>query len=112
MVLIAATVEDNRRAGFLFPANVVRLGYTTNALTYGPNNFFSRKVPIFWGGNVETRRGLGMFVNAGARDRLLKGERERFFAEEWPRIAATIERLGITPDELTRAAAAPKRKER
>jgi GntR family transcriptional regulator len=61
---------------------------------------------------VETRRGLGMFVNAGARNRLLKGERERFMAEEWPRIAATIERLGITPDELTRAAAAPKRKER
>ena len=61
---------------------------------------------------VETRRGLGMFVNAGARNRLLKGEQERFMAEEWPRIAATIERLGITPDELTRAAAAPKRKER
>src|SRR5213075_556244 len=44
---------------------------------------------------VETRRGLGMFVNAGARTLLLKGERERFMAEEWPRIAATIERLGI-----------------
>jgi GntR family transcriptional regulator len=57
---------------------------------------------------VETRRGLGMFVNAGARDRLLKGEREKFLAEEWPRIAATIERLGITPEELTRAAAALK----
>src|SRR6185503_4483875 len=43
---------------------------------------------------VETRRGLGMFVNAGARNRLLKGEREKFLAEEWPRVAATIERLG------------------
>jgi DNA-binding transcriptional regulator YhcF (GntR family) len=61
---------------------------------------------------VETRRGLGMFVNAGARNRLLKGEREKFLAEEWPRVAAAIERLGITPEELTRAAAAPKRKER
>jgi len=61
---------------------------------------------------VATRRGLGMFVNAGARNRLLKAERERFLAEEWPRIAATIERLGITPEELTRAAAALKRKER
>jgi hypothetical protein len=56
--LPAATVEDNRRSGFVFPTNVVRLGYTTNVLTYGPNNFFSRKVPIFWGGNVETRRGI------------------------------------------------------
>src|SRR5436190_19348946 len=53
---------------------------------------------------VETRRGLGMFVNAGARDLLVKGERRKFLAEEWPRIAASIERLGITPKELLRAA--------
>ena len=56
--LPAATVEDNRRAGFAFPTSVVRLGYTTNLLTYGLNTFFSRKVPIFWNGNVETRRGF------------------------------------------------------
>ena len=55
---------------------------------------------------VETRRGLGMFVNAGARDLLLKGERRKFLTEEWPRIAETIERLGITPKELLKAAAA------
>src|SRR6478672_674159 len=61
---------------------------------------------------VETRRGLGMFVNAGARNRLLKGEREKFLVEQWPAIAATIERLGFTPEELTRAAAASQRKER
>ena len=53
---------------------------------------------------VETRRGLGMFVNAGARSLLLKGEREKFLAEEWPRIAATVERLGLTQKELDAAA--------
>ena len=53
---------------------------------------------------VETKRGLGMFVNAGARNLLLKGERKKFLAEEWPRIAATIERLGLTPKELMAAA--------
>jgi GntR family transcriptional regulator len=53
---------------------------------------------------VETRRGLGMFVNAGARDLLLKAERRKFLKEEWPRIAATIERLGLTPEELLDAA--------
>ncbi len=41
-----------------------------------------------------SKRGLGMFVKAGARDLLLKGEREKFLAEQWPRVAATIERLG------------------
>jgi hypothetical protein len=56
--LPAATVEDNRRAGFTFPRSVARLAYTTNALSYGVNTFFSRKVPIFWNGNVETRRGI------------------------------------------------------
>ncbi len=54
---------------------------------------------------VETRRGLGMFVNAGARNLLLKGERRKFLVEEWPRVAATIRRLGLTPKELLRAAA-------
>src|SRR5437667_145854 len=46
---------------------------------------------------VETRRGLGMFVKAGARDLLLQGEREKFLAEQWPRVYATIQRLGLTP---------------
>src|SRR5439155_22886773 len=41
-------------------------------------------------GLVETRRGRGMFINAGARELLLKGEREKFLADEWPRISATI----------------------
>ena len=56
---------------------------------------------------VETRRGLGMFVNEGARDVLLQGERQRFLDEEWPAIRATIRRLGLTAEELLRAEAAP-----
>jgi GntR family transcriptional regulator len=52
---------------------------------------------------VEKRRGLGMFVKAGARDLLLKGERQKFLAEEWPRVAATIQRLGLTQQELDAA---------
>ncbi len=37
-----------------------------------------------------------MFVNAGARELLLQGERQKFLAEEWPRVHATIQRLGLT----------------
>ncbi|MEO7181311.1 MAG: GntR family transcriptional regulator [Gemmatimonadaceae bacterium] len=51
-------------------------------------------------GLVETRRGLGMFINAGARAVLLKTERQRFLDEEWPRIRATMLRLGLTADDL------------
>jgi hypothetical protein len=36
---------------------------------------------------------------------LLRGERQKFLAEEWPRVAATIQRLGLTPEELLGAAA-------
>jgi GntR family transcriptional regulator len=51
-------------------------------------------------GLVETRRGLGMFVKAGARNLLLESERQKFLAEEWPRVASTIQRLGLKPEEL------------
>ena len=55
---------------------------------------------------VEKKRGLGMFVKPGARDLLLKGERQKFLSEQWPGIAKTIQRLGLTPKELMDAAAA------
>ena len=57
---------------------------------------------------VEKRRGLGMFVRAGARDLLLRGERQKFLAEQWPRIHATIQRLGLTPEDLLEAAGEPR----
>lgn len=53
---------------------------------------------------IESRRGLGMFINAGARDLLLQTERKKFLAEEWPRVSATIQRLALTPEELLNAA--------
>ena len=55
---------------------------------------------------VEKKRGLGMFVKPGARELLLKGERQKFLTEQWPGIARTIERLGLTQKELMEAAAA------
>ncbi len=61
---------------------------------------------------VEMRRGLGMFVKAGARDLLFKGEREKFLNEEWPRVAEKIQRLGLTQKELDAAAKSKARKEK
>jgi len=60
---------------------------------------------------VEKRRGLGMFVTSGARHRLLEGERQKFLAEEWPRIHATIERLGLKPEELLNGKSPKSKKE-
>ncbi len=49
---------------------------------------------------VEKRRGLGMYVKDGARNLLLKGERQKFLTDEWPRVQATIQRLGLEAEEL------------
>ena len=49
---------------------------------------------------VEKRRGIGMFVNVGAREMLLQGEPQRFLTEQWPEIHATILRLGLEQDLL------------
>ncbi len=46
-----------------------------------------------------------MFINAGARNLLLQGERQKFLGEEWPRVYATIQRLGLKAEELLIAAA-------
>jgi GntR family transcriptional regulator len=51
-------------------------------------------------GLVEARRGLGMFINAGARDLLIEAEREKFLREEWPRVSAIIQRLGLSAEEM------------
>lgn len=54
-------------------------------------------------GLVEKKRGRGMFVNEGARTKLLKAERQRFLDKEWPKVLATIDRLGLNESELLRS---------
>jgi GntR family transcriptional regulator len=51
-------------------------------------------------GLVEKKRGRGMFVTDGARVQLLKDERRRFIDKEWPLVSATIERLGLSAEDL------------
>ncbi len=54
-------------------------------------------------GLVEKRRGLGMFVIEGAREKLLEAERAKFIEEEWPRVLETIRRLGFEPEDLLKS---------
>jgi GntR family transcriptional regulator len=53
---------------------------------------------------VEKRRGLGMYVTDGAREALLKSERERFLREEWPALHARLARLGLSLEQLLASA--------
>src|SRR5579859_1698596 len=56
---------------------------------------------------VEKRRGLGMFVSMGARNALMKDERQRFLEGEWPKVYATIQRLGLSTADLLRNGVGP-----
>jgi GntR family transcriptional regulator len=51
-------------------------------------------------GALEKRRGLGMFVKAGARETLRMQARAEFLQKEWPLLAARLSRLNIELSEL------------
>jgi len=51
-------------------------------------------------GVLEKRRGIGMFVAPGARERLLDGRRRRFTERYVEPMLAEASRLGIDPDAL------------
>ena len=51
-------------------------------------------------GAVESRRGMGMYVADGGREKLLAHERQKFLSEEWPRVVARIGALGLEIEQL------------
>ena len=51
-------------------------------------------------GLVEKRRGLGMFVREGARQKLTESERQKFLNEEWPAMINRIQQLGLDISKL------------
>ncbi len=54
-------------------------------------------------GLVEKRRGMGMYVIAGAVKQLAGDEKQKFVKEEWPAICKKIERLGLSAESLLQA---------
>lgn len=54
-------------------------------------------------GLVEKRRGMGMFVLPGARERLLEREREKFLTQELPELVQRSLQLGIDESALVDA---------
>ena len=94
--VVAMILDGVLREGDLLPSvRTVAADYRVNPLTVlkGYQELVDEEL-------VEKRRGLGMFIKEGARKLLLAGERQKFLAQEWPRIQETIVRLGLTPQEL------------
>jgi GntR family transcriptional regulator len=56
---------------------------------------------------VEKRRGRGMYVSAGAAAALRTDERRRFLDSDWPKVRATIARLGLSVEQLLQEPSSP-----
>jgi hypothetical protein len=52
--------ESNIKRGYYFARQIIQVGYTTNAMGYGVNNLFSKKIPIFWGGAAQVKQGFSL----------------------------------------------------
>jgi len=47
--------------GYIHPKHMLQIGYSSNVLGYGVNNFVSSdKFPIFWGGEAEVYQGVSL----------------------------------------------------
>ena len=68
--------------------------------TLNPLTVLKRYQQLVDEGLVEKRRGRGMFVTPGARVSLMRDERQKFLATEWPRVQRPIERLGLDASDL------------
>ena len=53
---------------------------------------------------VEKRRGLGMFIRTGARQKLMESERQKFLTDEWPAMVIRIQQLGLDSNKLLQSA--------
>ena len=51
-------------------------------------------------GIIYQRRGMGYFVTAGARDRIMQQRKEEFFKTTCPQLKKDLELLGITIEEF------------
>jgi GntR family transcriptional regulator len=57
-------------------------------------------------GLIVVKRGVGMFVAAGASTKLRHAEREDFLSNRWPAISEQIRRLGLDLEDLMERASA------
>jgi len=51
-------------------------------------------------GWIETRQGVGNFICAGAREKIIEFGRKQFLGEEWPVLRQRLKRLRIAALDL------------
>jgi Lipid A 3-O-deacylase (PagL) len=54
-------VDRNTNSGFIFPKQMIQVGYSTNAFGYGVNDFVSKgTIPVFWAGAAQVEKGFSL----------------------------------------------------
>jgi GntR family transcriptional regulator len=98
---IADQVRDDVVSGALAEEEQV-MSTTQYATTYRINPATAAKAfaQLVDEGVVYKRRGVGIFVSPGARDRLLARRRERFFADVVEPVAAEARMLGVPLEDV------------
>src|ERR1700733_5401467 len=102
--IVAMILEEALREGDPLPSvRSVAAEFRLNPLTVlkGYQRLVDEKL-------VEKRRGLGMFVSTRARKARMKGEREWFLTEVWPKGFASMHRLGRPPEDLAQKGSPPR----
>lgn len=76
--LPAGQVDTDSVTGPVWPKNIVQVGYVTDALGYGANDFVSKgAVPVFWTGSVQVANGVSVNYQRNVF------HTRRFFALDW-----------------------------
>ena len=65
-----------------------------------PNTVMRTYEKLTADGIIYNRRGIGYFISKGAREAVLKKEREQFLSEEMPRILHRMNLLGLGPEDI------------
>ena len=101
---IARTIEDDILAGTLLPEAAAP---STNALAryyqINPATALKGVNLLVEKGILYKKRGVGMFVSAGAKEQIIRERREEFFQKRLPALIAQAEKLGVDRQMLCNA---------
>lgn len=94
--IVDAIVDGEYREGALLPSvRVLAAKSGANPLTAAKAYHYLQAC-----GLIYAERGVGMYVQEGARAHLLAEQKSLFLEQEWPKICHKMARLGINPNDI------------
>ncbi|OJV35964.1 MAG: hypothetical protein BGO29_00135 [Bacteroidales bacterium 36-12] len=83
-------IQKTAEGGMIHPKQWLQIGYSSNIIGYGVNNFVSNQYfPIFWGGNAHVKQGISLNYQRNVF------HSAKFFAIDWGINASAWQTTGI-----------------